>query len=86
MFVKPFVTMNEFRDDFASVTENWLETRVAQHPEHCFAQGEGKNCRITIETEFFLGLCRAECAAHGKKAAKEATPASELEGTGQGVK
>lgn len=69
MPVKPYVTMNEFREDFASVTENWLENKVAEHPEHCFAQGEGKNCRITIETEFFLGLCREECAAHGKKAA-----------------
>lgn len=77
-FMKPYVTMNEFREDFASVTENWLENRVAEHPEHCFAQGEGKNCRITIETAYFLGLCREECAAHGKKAATAAQNGSEV--------
>lgn len=76
MPVKPYVTMDEFREDFASVTENWLENRVALHPEHCFTQGEGKNCRITIETAFFLGLCREECAAHGRKASEKKVEAA----------
>lgn len=65
--IKPFVTMKEFRTYYASVTEYWLDKAVAENPQACCALGDGANCRILIDTEFFLNLLRGECAANASK-------------------
>lgn len=65
--IKPFVTFKEFRTYYASVTEYWLDKVVAENPQACCTMGEGANCRLLIDTEFFLDKLRAECQAHADK-------------------
>ena len=66
---KEYITPDEFRETRASVTAYWIESRIAEHPEACCTMGDGRNCRILIRADFFVGLLDEECRAHGERAA-----------------